>query len=142
MGTLKVWTIGVACVAAFATPLLDAQAAADAPPPPVLEPLEEGEAPAITIRKQDQQGEITEKRAPDGRVTEIKVTSGNRTYYLKPNTPAGSAMPGDTLSSQNRAAQWEVLVFELGPTKEQQEAAAAEATANVPPPPEAPTRPP
>jgi uncharacterized protein involved in outer membrane biogenesis len=96
--------------------------------PPVLEKLEEGEPPAITIRKPDTEKQITEKRQ-QGKVTEVKVKSGKSTYYLKPADPAGSAMRGDGQSDEIRAAQWPVLEFDMGVKKKKaaEEAAAAAA---------------
>jgi hypothetical protein len=101
------YTLGIA---ALAIPLsAAAQQTIDASPPK-LEKLEEGEAPAINIRKPDNERKITEKR-DQGKVTEVKVQSGNSTYYLKPNESAGSAQPGDGESSSNRAPQWQVMEF-------------------------------
>ena len=68
-----------------------------------------------------------------GKVTEVKVHSGKSTYYVKPNDPAGSALPGDAQSSTNRGAQWQVKEFELG---NQNQSVGAEA-AKVPAPPPA-----
>lgn len=140
MRTLKAWYIAAACIAAYAThlPAGAQQPANDAPPPPQLEKLEEGEAPSITIRKPEQGSKITEKRAPGGKVTEVKVNSGKSTYYLKPNTPAGSAVPGDGQSSGNRAAQWEIKEFDIG-HKEPKEAQAQPAAA-APAPPASPAK--
>jgi len=137
MRTFKVWPIITVCVAAYAHPLLvSAQPPeGNAPPPPTMENLEEGEAPAITIRKPEQQNRITEKRGHGGKVTEVKVTSGKSTYYLKPNDPAGSGMPNDVQNGTNRAAQWEVLNFDLSPAKEamdEQEEADVAATPEPP----------
>lgn len=138
MRTLKAWHIAVACVAAYAMPLLvAAQQPANAPPPPKLEKLEEGEAPAVTIRKPGQQPKMIEKRAPGGKVTETKVTTGKSTYYLKPNETPG-AVPGDGQSSANRGAQWDVKEFDLG-RGQAKEAAAAQPSA-VPTPPAAPAK--
>lgn len=112
MRTFKVWPIAVVCLAGSGA-LLQARAQQGRQPadaPPRLEKLEEGEAPGITIRKPEGARKITETRK-QGKVTEIKVNSGNSTYYLKPNSPAGSALPGDAQSSSMRAAQWEVLEF-------------------------------
>ncbi len=135
MRTLKVWSAVAASVAAYAMPWLAlAQQPAGNVPPPRLEKLEEGEEPTVTIRKPEQQRKTAEKRAPGGKVTEIKVTTGGSTYYLKANDSAGSALPGDTQGSNLRAAQWEVLEFDLNQSKEAKEAEAAE-TATVPPPP-------
>lgn len=138
MRTIKSWPIAAACAAIFAVPLPGwaQQQAGNAPPPPQLEKLEEGEAPTVTIRKPGQERKITEKRAPGGKVTEVKVTSGKSTYYLKPNDQAGSTLPGDMQGNSARAAQWEVMEFDLGRRKESQEAqegqAAEEAAAKPP----------
>lgn len=100
----------------------------DAPPPPKLEKLEEGEPPAVTIREQKDKQTITEKRAPGGQVKEIKVTKGKNTYYLKPNVAPGSALPGDGQSPHSRPAQWQV--YEFGQKKKP-----AEPDADTAPPP-------
>lgn len=125
MRTFKVWPIVTVCFFASAIPL---QAAAQQPgkvdaPPPRLEKLEEGEAPGLTVRPGSER-QITEKRQ-QGKVTEVKVTSGGSTYYLKPNTPAGSAVPGDAQSDISRPAQWHVMEFDLNRPKDPKEAAAA-----------------
>ena len=80
--------------------------------PPNLGKLEEGNDTGITIRQKESEKRITEKRE-NGRVTEIKVNNGNGApaYYLKPNTPAGSALPGDVQSNSIRAPQWEIMEF-------------------------------
>lgn len=86
---------------------------ADAPPPPTLERLEEGEAPAVTIPGGGQpERSITEKRE-QGRVTEVEVRTGRSTYVVKPLNPGGSALPGDTQANTNRAAQFKVKEFDL-----------------------------
>ncbi|MFC7517749.1 DUF2782 domain-containing protein [Herbaspirillum sp. GCM10030257] len=147
MRTLMAMVVTAAGIAAAAMPLstLAQQSTGNgngngpAPRPPQLQPLEEGEEPAVTIRPPDNKGKIDEKRAPGGRVTEIKVTSGGSTYYLKPDVAAGSALPGDAQNSGLRAAQWEVLEFDLSRSKDAKEADAvpteATDTAAVPPPP-------
>ncbi|HEX7633879.1 MAG TPA: DUF2782 domain-containing protein [Noviherbaspirillum sp.] len=133
MRTLKACHIAVVCVAAYAMPLLAAaQQPADAPPPPKMEKLEEGEAPAVNIRP-GQERKITEKRAPGGKVTETKVTTGKSTYYLKPNETPGT-VPGDVQSSVNRGAQWEVGEFDFG-RGEAKETPAAQSPAVAAPPP-------
>lgn len=99
--------------------------------PPQLEKLEEGEAPAITIRKDEGQRRITEKKE-GGKVTEVKVQSGKSTYYLKPNEQPGNAQPGDAQSNMNRPAQWKVLEFDLGTVRETPEASGTQTEA--PPP--------
>jgi hypothetical protein len=86
---------------------------AEAPPPPQLERLEEGAAPAVTIPGGGQpERSITEKRE-QGRVTEVEVRTGRSTYVVKPLNPAGSALPGDTQANTNRAAQFKVKEFDL-----------------------------
>lgn len=134
MRTFKVWPVTAALLAAYAIQLPASAQQADVPPPPTLENLEEGEPPAVTIRKPGEEKQITEKRAPGGRVTEVKVSTGGSTYYLRPQDPPGSALPGDTQASPFRPAQWEVLEFDVIRSKEAQEAEAAQA-ATVPAPP-------
>lgn len=132
MRTIKFWPIGAAfAVYASSFPLWAQQQEAEVPPQ--LEQLDEGEAPAVTIRKPGQERQVTEKRARGGKVTEVQVTSGKSRYYLKPNEPAGSAVPGDVQGDTVRAPQWEVLQFDLRRAKDK-EAQAAEAE-NAPPPP-------
>lgn len=99
--------------------------------PPQLEKLEEGQAPAVTIRGSKPQTQITEKRE-QGKVTSVKVTTGGSTYYLKPNEPAGSALPGDGQSDTTRGAQWKVMEFDLGRHPDAQQTGQAADT--VPPP--------
>ena len=132
MRSLKVWPIAAGLVASCATILPAAAQQGNAPPPPRMEKQE----PAVTIRKPGEERKIEEKRAPGGKVKEVKVTKGKNTYYLKPNEPAGSAQPGDQEGAANRAAQWEVMEFDLGrrKTKEgQPEQAAPAAPAAAPP---------
>lgn len=83
----------------------------DAPPPPKLEKLEEGEQPPVTIRQQRNKQTITEKRAPGGEAKEVKVTKGKNTYYVKPKARPGCAMPGDCPGTESRATQWHVYEF-------------------------------
>lgn len=136
MRTIKLWPAFAACAALLAAPLSAwaQQQAGNAPPPPQLEKLEEGDAPAVTIRKPSQEKKITEKRAPGGKVTEVKVTSGKSTYYVKPNDPSGSAVAGDAQANEARPAQWEVLEFDLGRSREAKQEQ-AEQTAPTPPSP-------
>jgi hypothetical protein len=134
MRTFEIWTIVALCVAAYAaTPTAGAQQRAeDVPPPPRTERLEEGDAPAVPARSAENNLSITEKRE-QGKVVSTEVKSGNSTYYLKPNTPAGSALPGDAQSNPLRAAQWKVFEFDWNPGSEAKKT--AEPTAQVPPPP-------
>lgn len=136
MRTFKVWTIVALCVAACAvTPTVGAQQRAeDAPPPPQMERLEEGVPPAVTAPSAENNRSITEKRE-QGKVILTEVKSGNSTYYLKPNAPVGSALPGDAQSNSLRAAQWKVLEFDWNRGPEAKKAAEPTALAPPPPPP-------
>jgi hypothetical protein len=130
-------------VASFAIPLTAvAQQSGDAPPPPQLQKLEEGEAPEVNIRTPNQQRKITEQRANGGKVNEVKVTKGKNTYVLKSNDQAGGAVPGDGQASEMRAAQWPVLEFDWGRRDVEKEKQAAEeaAAAKLPPAPPPPAK--
>lgn len=108
---------------------------ADAPPPPQLEKLEEGEAPPVTIPGGGQpERSITEKRE-QGRVTEVEVRTGRSTYVVKPLNPAGSALPGDSQANTNRAAQFKVKEFDLSKPEDlrPQPPAPIQPTSAVPP---------
>lgn len=71
------------------------------------------EAPPITIRQQkDGPNTITEKRVR-GQVTEIRVDRGANAYFLEPNRPPGSALPGDAEAPVIRAPQWRILEFDM-----------------------------
>lgn len=87
-----------------------AQQRAEAPEPPRLEKLDEGEAPAVTIPGRQNEQQIEEKR-DHGVVVSTKVHSGGSTYYVTPNKPKGSALPGDVQSTANQAAQWQIMEF-------------------------------
>jgi hypothetical protein len=110
---------------------------APVPAPPQMEKLEEMTEAPITVTppagsNAESKTTIEEKRQ-QGRVTEVKVTSGKSTYYLKPNTPAGSSVPGDVTGSANRGPQWQVLEFDFGNTKKKpQDQEAGDATAPAP----------
>jgi hypothetical protein len=86
---------------------------ADAPPPPRLERLEEGDAPAVTIPGGGPTEKSINEKREQGRVTEVEVRTGRSTYVVKPINPAGSALPGDAQSSTNRAPQFKVKEFDL-----------------------------
>jgi hypothetical protein len=119
---------------------LSAAAAAQTPSaaPPKLEKLDEsGDAPITVTGKPGSEKKIVEKRE-QGKVTEVKVTSGKSTYYVKPNTPAGSAQPGDVTGSANRGPQWKVMEFDLGKKKKSEKE--QEAADNAPPPPSPPAK--
>jgi hypothetical protein len=108
-------TLSAALLAASAVNAQSAPPAADiAPPPPETQRLEQGDAPAVTIRQPETKGKITEKKS-QGRVTEVKVQTGRSTYYAHPNDPAGSAMRSDAQSDVARPVQFKV--GEFGPPK-------------------------
>jgi hypothetical protein len=50
-------------------------------------------------------------------VVEAKVKSGPSTYTVRPNNPAGTALPGDAMGSANRGPQWTVMEFDIGKKK-------------------------
>ena len=135
MPTLKHLTLVCAGIAALATSLhVAAQQTAPVPPPPVMEKLEEGDDPAITIRKPSTATKSTEKRV-QGKVTEVQVQAGGSNYIVKPNTPAGSALPGDAQSDTSRPAQWKVMEF--GGPKPTNEADVSTGPQTLPPAPAA-----
>jgi hypothetical protein len=142
MFTIKSRHLVAACIAVFVSPFpASAQQGTNAPPPPQLEKLEEGEQPASPAGGQEQPRSIvTEKRAYGGRVTEIEVQSGGSKYYLQPNTQGGSSLPGDMDSNRMRAPQWRVKEFDLRRGDESKKP--SEPAAAVPPPPAGPAAPP
>lgn len=101
--------------------------------PPATERIEpESETPATNIEPR-RGTQIREKRN-NGQVTEVEVQSGRSRYVLKPNQPAGNAVPGDAQSSAFRAPQWQVMEFDLNAKKKaaaDAEAAAAAAAAGA-----------
>ncbi len=99
-----------------------------------LEIIDEVDQPAITIRKPDTTGEITEKRQ-GGMVEEIKVKSGPSTYYLYPNGPNG--VPGSFMSNEVRPALFRVHEFDVGEKKQDENKEQAQESLNAPalPPP-------
>lgn len=111
-------------------------AAQSAPPPPQLEKIEEVDNPVTVTSKPSTDTKIVEKRE-GGRVTEAKVKSGKSTYTVKPNTPAGSALPGDAAGSANRGPQWTVLEFDILSKKKKRSAEEADKEDGPPPPPPA-----
>ena len=88
MRTSTFWSIITISAAVIATPMVASAQSAPAkdiaPPPPQMQRLEEGEAPAVNIRQPDTKEKITEKKS-QGRVTEVKVQTGRTTYYAHPN---------------------------------------------------------
>jgi hypothetical protein len=114
--------------------LLAAGAAAQSAPPQQLEKIEEVDNPVTVTAKPGTATKIVEKRE-GGRVTEAKVKSGKSTYTVKPNTPAGSALPGDAAGSANRGPQWTVMEFDLMAKKKKRSAEEAEKEDGPPPPP-------
>lgn len=98
-------------------------------PPPKLEKLEEGEAPAITIRQPSTASEITESRGPGGEIKEIKVKSGGSTYYLRPRSSTATAV-GDNVSTP----QWVIHEFDAGIPKRDKEPVQPQRLEPAPPP--------
>ncbi|MYN46879.1 hypothetical protein GTP23_17700 [Pseudoduganella sp. FT93W] len=103
--------------------------------PPKLEKLEEVTEDPITVTsKQGPETKITERRDNTGKVVEATVKSGPSTYTVRPNHPAGTALPGDAMGGANRGPQWTVMEFDLGKKKKKtaEDEGAAETT--TPPP--------
>ena len=105
--------------------------------PPKLETIEEGSDDAVNVKdKSASEGKITERRDNSGNVVEATVKSGPSTYTLRPNHPAGTALPGDALGSSNRGPMWTVKEFDFGKKKKKtpEEEAASDNDAATPPP--------
>lgn len=133
MRTFQAWHIVAACFVAYA-PALPAGAQQPAPEtPPRLELLEEIVPVTSPGNKSEVTQQISEKRARGGKVTEVKVTNGNSTYYLKPSTGPSSSMG---------AAQWEILRFDMNSSSPEAEAVAEAERASAPLPPNAVETPP
>jgi hypothetical protein len=138
MPTSKLWPV-CALILLGQSALASAQTASPtvspSAAPPQLEQIEEGSdtpitAPITINSKPAPKTQVSEHRE-QGNVTEVKVTSGGSTYYLKPNSPT------DTTSSSNRGPQWRIMEFDLGSKKKKQSnEEVPEDTAPPPPSPE------
>ena len=119
----------------LATAPVIVQAQAPKAAPPTMQKLEEGEAPAVTIRTPNSRKKITEKRE-QGVVTEVQVQTGKSNYRLKQSAGAGNAAAGDAQSNTVRAAQFTIKEFDLGrkPTAEKKDDGSLQP---APPPPTA-----
>lgn len=137
MNKLTVFILALPTLAGLASTAVLAQSRAEAPPPPRLERLEEGDAPAVVIPSRPSEQQIIETR-DHGRVTSVKVNTGGSTYYLTPNEPKGSALPGDLQSTSNRPAQWQIMEFNTERRKDAAEGRAEPVPAAPPPPAPAP----
>jgi hypothetical protein len=91
---------------------------------PVTERIEPGSDEPATKIEPSRGTQIHEKRN-NGQVTEVEVQAGKSHYILRPNRPAGNAVPGDAQSSAFRAPQWQVMEFDLNGKKKAADAAAA-----------------
>jgi hypothetical protein len=103
---------------------------------PQTERIEPGsDEPATKI--EPRRGTRIKEKRNNGQVTEVEVQAGKSHYTLKPNQPAGNAVPGDAQSSAFRAPQWQVMEFDLNGKKKaaDAEAAAAAAGTTAPAPP-------
>ena len=133
--TSTFWPVATICLFTLAGSALAQQTPSSASPgsaPPKLEKIEDGSDTPITVTAKPSSGKkITEKRQ-QGRVTEVTVQSGGSKYTMRPNTPAGSALPGDAQSSAVRAPQWTVMEFNVGKKVPKEK---EEPVASVPPPP-------
>lgn len=107
----------VTVAAGFFGPLTQAQQTA---PPPELQTLDEGEPPAVAIKKpgaEPSRGNSITERREHGQTKQIRVQSGPSTYYLTPKKELGSSMPGDTQSGPPTSAQWQVKEFDWSEKK-------------------------
>lgn len=88
--------------------VVQAQQSAPSAAPPQLEILDDVNDTPITINSKPAQRNEVQEHKQQGKVTEVKVTSGPSTYYLKPNpNPQGGDIPGRNLSGP----QWRVMEF-------------------------------
>lgn len=99
------------CAAVTAVSAQPAPRAPSLPPSDAGTPLAAPEAEHSEETEEAPRTVVTETR-DRGQVTGATVTRGNNTYFLKPNTQAGSAQAGDAQSSGNRAAQWQIFQFD------------------------------
>lgn len=103
--------IAIALALCTAATAVSAQPAPRAPSVPLSDAGTPAEAPENEEIPEEPRTIVTETR-DRGQVTGATVTRGGNTYYLKPNTQAGSAQSGDAQSSGNRAAQWQIFQFD------------------------------
>lgn len=92
--------------------------------PPNTVIVDDSDQPAVTIRQSEDRREITERRE-QGIVKEVKVKSGDSTYYLKPKG-AAAGPPGDAHGSEISVPQWSVKEFDLGQRTESDKETAKE----------------
>lgn len=105
--------------------------------PPKLENVEPGsDVPALNIPPK-RGTQIDEKRSDGGQVTSAEITAGGSHYTMKPNNPAGNAVPGGVTGNQVSGPQWTVKTFDLSGKRH-----AANATGQNVPSAEAPPPPP
>jgi hypothetical protein len=131
MKSAHTWSaLALSLSALFAPALAHAQAQKnnDAPRPPELQQLEEGEAPAVTIRKPGDDGtgsanSITQTRS-QGKVNDVTVHSGGSTYHVKPTPTMGNSVPGDAQSGPVQGAQFVVKEFNWGNKKQKDDGVA------------------
>ena len=77
------------------------------PPPPPLEKLEEQGESELKLAKPESKNVKMQERKEEGKVTEVRVSSGGSNYTVKENKAAKGTREGEA----NRAAQWTILEF-------------------------------
>lgn len=77
------------------------------PPPPPLEKLEEQGESELKLAKPESKNLKMQERKEEGKVTEVRVSSGGSNYTVKENKAAKGTREGEA----NRAAQWTVMEF-------------------------------
>lgn len=91
-----------ACLGVFAQSKKDVP-----PPPPPLEKLEEVGESELKLAKPESKNLKMQERKEEGKVTEVRVSSGGSNYTVKENKAAKGTREGEA----NRAAQWTILEF-------------------------------
>ena len=118
--------IAFAIYVSFAHAQTQMPASASGQAAPSLEKLEDIDFPAEP-GKSAKLGTSAKAAKPDYKITEqqrkgrdsqFKVETPNTTYYLQRNKQAGTSTSGDTQSTESRPAQWQVMEFDIGKSRE------------------------
>lgn len=56
-------------------------------------------------------GTTLKQSSAQGKATQVEVSKGKNTYYVKSNEPKGSALRGDAQSNPISGAQWKIMEF-------------------------------
>src|SRR5450830_1052143 len=104
--------------------------------PPQLETIEPGSDTPVTITPQTRSSNKISQTKDGGRVTEVQVNAGGSHYTMKGVRPGSVTDINDQSGASLRPPQWKVMEFDLSKKKktDPEGAAAADGTANAPPP--------